>query len=245
MVNDELPGDEAHPQPRKVLRVEQRQMPLSKVPIDDLPKVVENTPLRKALMVIFGISTVFSLMSLILVAIFIKEKKKEKKEKKEKKKDLGHAATPTGLLHAPQQQPNVYAFALLGTALTAPAYMVTGEFFTILAVKLEVKPGTLGWIKVISETAVPLLFGPFFGWLADRIGAGKVIALKLVANLATSVLFWIVPWFAGSALLGVMMALARGIDEIGKAAFKPTWGAISAKVSSFNLANRSKTMGIL
>jgi len=243
VVNNELPGDEAHPQTQPVLRVEQRQMQLSQVPIDDLPKVVENTPLRKALMVIFWLATLFSLLSLLLVAIFIKEKKKEKKDKKKDKAKAGQQ--PTGMLHRPEAQPNVYSFALLGAALTAPAYMVTGEFFTVLAVKLEVTPGALGWIKVISETAVPLLFGPFFGWLADRIGAGKVIALRSIANLATSVLFWMVPSFAGTAMLGVMMGLARGIDEIGKAAFKPTWGAIAAKVSSFNLSNRSKTMGIL
>jgi DMSO/TMAO reductase YedYZ heme-binding membrane subunit len=42
-----------------------------------------------------------------------------------------------------------------------------------------------------------------------------------------------------------MMGIARGVDEIGKAAFKPTWGAVAAKVSSFNLANRSRTMGIM
>jgi MFS family permease len=92
---------------------------------------------------------------------------------------------------------------------------------------------------------VPLLFGPFFGWLADRIGAGKVIALRSLANLLTSALFWIVPWFAGTALLGIAMGVARAIDEVGKAAFKPTWGAISAKISSFNLSTRSRTMGIL
>lgn len=240
VVNGELPGNEADPKPQKVVRVEQRTVPLKSIPIEDLPKVVENTPLRKALTVIFWLATALSLCSLLLVAVFIKEKKKEKKEKKKDK-----AAAPTGMLHAPQQQPNVYSFALLGAALTAPAYMVTGEFFTILAVKLEVTTGALGWIKIISETLVPLLFGPFFGWLADRIGAGKVIALRSIANLATSVLFWMVPWFAGTALLGVMMGLARAIDEIGKAAFKPTWGAIAAKVSSFNLSNRSKTMGIL
>ncbi|MBI1764391.1 MAG: MFS transporter [Acidobacteria bacterium] len=241
VVNGVLPGNEADPKPHKVLRVEQRTVPLSDIPIEDLPKVVENTPLRQALTVIFWLATFFSLCSLVLVAVFIKEKKKEKKEKKDK----GKAQAPTGLLHAPQQQPNVYSFAFLGAALTAPAYMVTGEFFTVLAVKLEVTPGALGWIKVVSETMVPLLFGPFFGWLADRIGAGKVIALRSIANLATSVLFWMVPWFAGTALLGVMMGLARAIDEVGKAAFKPTWGAIAAKVSSFNLSSRSKTMGIL
>ena len=234
-----LPGNEADPAAHKVLRIEQRPMTLSQVPIEDLPKVIDPAPLKKALVTIFIVSTVLSLASLLLVALFIKEKKKEKKDKKEK------AEGKTGVPEAASEQPNVWAFALLGTALTAPAYMVTGEFFTILAVKLEVTPAALGWIKIVSETAVPLLFGPFFGWLADRIGAGKVIALRSVANLATSALFWMVPWFAGTALLGAMMGFARAIDEVGKAAFKPTWGAIAAKVSSFNLSARSRTMGIL
>lgn len=234
-----LPGTESDPKPTTVLRVEERVMRLGDIPIDDLPKVVDPAPLRKALVSIFLASTLLSFFSLILVAVFIKDKKKEKKEKKDKK-----PAAP-GMLDAPQEQPNVWAFALLGTALTAPAYMVTGEFFTILAVKLEVTPFALGWIKILAETVIPLLFGPFFGWLADRIGAGKVIALRSVANLLTSVLFWIVPSFAGTALLGLMMGVARAVDEVGKAAFKPTWGAISAKVSSFNLSSRAKTMGIL
>ena len=234
-----LPGKESDPAAGKVLRVEQRQSRLSAVPIEDLPKVVDAAPLKKALVAIFLASTAFSLVSLILVFFCIKEKKKEKKEKKEK------TSAPSAVLEAPANEPNVWAFSLLGMALTAPAYMVTGEFFVILAVKLEVTTGALGWIKILAETVTPLLFGPFFGWLADRIGAGKVIALRSLANLLTSALFWITPWFAGTALLGLMMGLARGIDEIGKAAFKPTWGAISAKVSSFNLARRGRTMGIL
>ncbi len=235
-----IPGDESNPNPRKVVRVEQREMRLGAVPIDDLPKVVDPAPLRKALVAIFLVSTVLSLASLILVLLFIQEKKKDKKKGKK-----GKSGALAGQLDAPREQPNVWSFALLGMALTAPAYMVTGEFFIILAVKLEVTPGALGWIKIVSETVVPLLFGPFFGWLADRIGSGKVIALRSLANLLTSALFWTVPWFASKALLGVMMGLARGIDEIGKAAFKPTWGAIAAKVSSYNLSSRSKTMGIL
>ncbi|HZF39359.1 MAG TPA: MFS transporter, partial [Blastocatellia bacterium] len=234
-----LPGKESDPKAGKVIRVERRETRLSAVPIEDLPKVVDTAPLRQALVTIFLASTILSLGSLILVQFFIKEKKKEKKEKKEK------SYATVGGLDAPSQQPNVWAFSFLGMALTAPAYMVTGEFFTILAVKLEVTTGALGWIKILAETVTPLLFGPFFGWLADRIGAGKVIALRSVANLLTSALFWITPWFAGTALLGLMMGLARGVDEMGKAAFKPTWGAIAAKVSSFNLAKRGKTMGIL
>ena len=234
-----LPPDPVHTKPRKVVRVEQREMPLRKVPIDDLPKVVEGSLLKKALVTIFALSTVFSALSLLLVQVFVKEKKKDKKEKSAKAEKLTRSGK------APEAQPNVWSFALLGAALTAPGYMVTGEFFVVLAVKLQVTSDTLGWIKIVAETIVPLIFGPSFGWLADRIGAGKVIALRSVANLVTSVLFWITPWFMGSAMLGFMMGLARAVDEIGKAAFKPTWGAIAARVSSYNLATRGRTMGIM
>lgn len=235
-----LPPTEAHPQPRNVVSVKQREMRLSQIPINDLPKVIEDTILKTAIITIFALSTILSAISLLLVQIFVTEKKRDKK--KDKPTSSGIRRRSAGLL---QPQPNVWRFALLGAALTAPAYMVTGEFFVVLAVKLEVTPGALGWIKIVAETIIPLIFGPSFGWLADRIGAGKVIALRSIANLATSALFWITPWFAGTALLGVMMGLARGVDEIGKAAFKPTWGAIAAKVSSFNLSTRSKTMGIM
>jgi serine/threonine-protein kinase len=232
-----LPGDGEAAAPQRVLRVEQRQMRLSDVPLDDLPKVVDTASLRRGLVILFLLSAFLSLLSVVLIAVVLKEKKKEKKEK--------GAIADVASMTEPVGRPNVWAFALLGAALTAPAYMVTGEFFTILAIKLEVTPSELGWIKLVAETAVPLLMGPFFGWLADRIGAGKVIAMRSVANLATSLLFWITPWFAGTALLAIVMGLARGVDEIGKAAFKPTWGAIAAKVSSFDLAKRGRTMGVL
>lgn len=236
-----LPPTEAHPKPRNVVSVVQREMPLSEVPIKDLPKVVEATILKRTLIAIFALSTILSAISLLLVQVCVKEKKRGKK----KDKPTSSGIPPRSAGSSQQPQPNVWRFALLGAAMTAPGYMVTGEFFVVLAAKLEVTPGALGWIKMVAETIVPLIFGPSFGWLADRIGASKVIGLRSIANLATSALFWITPWFAGTALLGVMMGLARGVDEIGKAAFKPTWGAIAAKVSSFNLANRTKTMGIM
>ncbi|MGB5036672.1 MAG: bifunctional serine/threonine protein kinase/MFS transporter, partial [Blastocatellia bacterium] len=235
-----LPGTEAHPEPFKVTRVEQRTLALKDVPIDDLTKAVEAAALRKALITILLTSTFLSLLSFILVWVVIKEE--PKKDKKKKKLKTGQLPVPGAV---EDKGPPVLAFTFLGLALTAPAYMVTGEFFTILAVKLEVTPSALGWIKIVAETMVPLFVGPFFGWLADRIGASKVIALRSIANILTSLLFYITPWFAGTVLLGIVMGVARGVDEIGKAAFKPTWGAIAAKVSSYNLANRSKTMGTL
>ncbi len=243
-----LPGTEVNPEPRKILRVEQRELNARKISIEDLPKVYDNEVLRRTIVIIFIAAALLSALSLLLVQFYVHEKR-EKKEKKSKGKEKGKEAFEQHkvgqTLKEQRQQPNVWAFALMGTLLTAPAYMVTGEFFTILAVKLEVTPSALGWIKLVAETMVPLVFGPFFGWLADRIGPGKVIALRSISNLVTSVLFWITPWFVGTIFLGIMIGLARGIDEIGKAAFKPTWGAMAAKVSSYNLANRSRTMGIM
>jgi pSer/pThr/pTyr-binding forkhead associated (FHA) protein/MFS family permease len=223
---------------KKIIRIEERQIQLSDVPLDDFPKLVNYDALRKTLVMIFLLSTVFSAVSVLLVVIFIKEKKKKDKPRKAKE------AQDAPAVEAPQG-PNVWAFALLGTVLTAPGYMVTGEFFIILAVKLAVTAKALWWIKLVAEMFIPLLFGPFFGWVADRIGAGKVIALRSVSSIVTSVLFWTTSLFTGSAFFGALLGLARGLDEIGKAAFKPTWGAVAAKVSSFDLARRGRTMGIL
>jgi eukaryotic-like serine/threonine-protein kinase len=231
---------ESRSQPADIARIEQREMKLSQVPIDDLPKVVDGTTLRKAITIIFILATAFSALSVVLVYLFIQEKAPKKSAKEPKPQ-----VTQEGGERADEQRPDVWSFALLGALVTAPAYMVTGEFFTLLAVKLDVTPGSLGWIKLFAETLVPLVFGPYFGWLADRIGTGKVVAMRSASNIVTSLLFWITPWFAGTALLSVVMGLARGVDEIGKAAFKPTWGAIAAKVSSFNPANRSRSMGIM
>jgi eukaryotic-like serine/threonine-protein kinase len=240
-VGSSFPGDKVNRAPRQVIGHEQREMTLKEVPIDDLSTVVDSATLRKALVMLFFMTAGLSFCSLILVAIFIKEKSKEKKKEKKSKKDKhDESAQPET-----QKQPNVWAFALLGTALTAPGYMVTGRFFLLLAAELKVTLIALAWIKFAAETVIPLIFGPFFGWLADRIGTKKVIALRSLANLLTSVLFWATPKFAGTVMLGVMMGIARGLDEIGKASFKPTWGAVAAKVSSFNLARRGRTMGIM
>ncbi len=238
-------GDRSVPndaQGRRIIRIEERQLKLSEVPLDDLPKLVDQSALRKTLVMIFLLSTLFSAVSVVLVAIFIKEKKKKEKPKKPQVAE-GSQDQPNAM--PVEKAPSVWAFALLGTVLTAPAYMITGEFFIILAVKLAVTAKALWWIKLVSEMFIPLFFGPFFGWVADRVGAGKVIALRSISSIVTSVLFWGTSFYTGSAFFGALLGLARGLDEIGKAAFKPTWGAVAAKVSSFDLARRGRTMGIL
>jgi len=230
-------------QGKPAIRIEAQQKRLYDVPLEDMPKVVDKAWLKRTLIIVFFLSSAFSAISVVLVAIFIKDKKKEKGKKKTReskdKVDEGQELVPAA------KAPSVWAFAFMGTLLTAPGYMVTGEFFIILAIKLAITAKALAWIKLIAEMIIPLFFGPFFGWIADRIGVGKVIALRSLSNIATSILFWIAASFSGTALFAILLGVARGLDEVGKAAFKPMWGAVSARISSFNLGTRARTMGIL
>lgn len=237
------PNNPIELQGKPAIKIEAQQKRLYDVPLDDMPKVVDKTWLKRTLIIVFLLSSALSAISVVLVAIFIKDKKKEKGKKKTK--ESGNKADESQELVPAMKGPGVWAFALMGTLLTAPGYMVSGEFFVILAVKLAITAKALAWIKLISEMFIPLFFGPFFGWIADKIGVGKVIALRSLTNIVTSILFWVSASFSGTALFGILLGVARGLDEVGKAAFKPMWGAVSARISSFNLATRTRTMGIL
>lgn len=227
---------------RRLLRVEERPMRYGEIPLDKLPEIVDRSALQRVIVIVLLLSTILSAGSIVLVAVFIKEKKKDKSKKK-KADAASRIDVRAG--SAEIKAPNIWAFALLGTAITAPGYLVAGNFFLLLAVKLSVTAEALFWIKIAAEMVIPLVFGPFFGWVADRIGSGKVLSIRSVINLITSIIFWMTTYYSASAIFGVLLGVARALDEIGKAAFKPTWGAVAAKVSSYNLANRSRTMSIL
>ena len=62
-----------------------------------------------------------------------------------------------------------------------------------------------------------------------------MLAVRALANTFSSVLYVITPTFGG-------VAVAKTSDDIGKAAFRPAWGALMAEVSSFDKRNRARTM---
>ncbi len=59
-------------------------MRLYDVPLEDLPKIVDKSALKRTLAIIFILSSILSALSVILIAVFIKEKKKDKSKKKAK-----------------------------------------------------------------------------------------------------------------------------------------------------------------
>jgi MFS family permease len=80
--------------------------------------------------------------------------------------------------------------------------------------------------------------GPLFGWLSDNVSRKLVLSVRSVANVASSVIYLVAPSFAG-------LAVGRALDDMGKAAFRPAWGALMAEVASLDRRRRARTMGSL
>ncbi|TML98108.1 MAG: MFS transporter, partial [Actinobacteria bacterium] len=91
---------------------------------------------------------------------------------------------------------------------------------------------------VYSASALVVVSAPVFGWLSDHVSRRLVLAVRSAANVVSSVVYWVVPTFAG-------MAVGRALDDMGKAAFRPAWGALMAQVSGLDRRRRARTFGYL
>jgi MFS family permease len=130
----------------------------------------------------------------------------------------------------------IAAFAGLGFMISATAYSVS-SFFPLLAEEYaHLSKPQIGLIMTIV-TFIPLT-GAVFGWLADHVNPKVVLSFRSIANIGSSALYLVFPTFLG-------IAVGRVMDDMGKAAFKPAWGAMGARVSSFDKKSRARTMGYL
>src|SRR5207249_8580717 len=73
------------------------------------------------------------------------------------------------------------------------------------------------------------------GWLSDNVSRKLVLMVRGVANILSSLLYVVAPTFVG-------VVVAKTVDDMGKAAFRPAWGALMAQISSFDKRNRARTM---
>lgn len=97
--------------------------------------------------------------------------------------------------------------------------------------------GQTGFLYLVS-TAVVLVSGPLFGWLSDHGNRRLVLAIRSFANVTSSAIYLVSPNLTG-------FLLGKVIDDAGKSAFHPAWGALMVEVSSSNASGRGKTMGIM
>jgi MFS family permease len=146
----------------------------------------------------------------------------------------GHAAA------APKPPPRVgarrriFAYAGLGLLVAATAEMLN-QLFPILATEYAgLSAGQAGAVY-LAGSVVAVVGGPAFGWLSDRVGDRPVLLVRGVSNVLSSIAFLVAPNLAG-------VAVARAADDLGKAAFRPAWGKLMARVAREDPSTRARTM---
>jgi MFS transporter, DHA1 family, multidrug resistance protein len=117
------------------------------------------------------------------------------------------------------------------------AYMVHGIFPVLATEYVGLTEAETGIVYSLSA-AVFLVAGPGLGWLVDRFGSGLGVTWRAAANIGSSLLYLFNPTFAG-------LAVARMVDDSGKAAFRPAWAVVAAEFAAADPARRGRRLGAL
>jgi MFS family permease len=178
--------------------------------------------------IVFAVAFALSAVPIAIVALFLPNARSS-----------AVSATEAVEMEAPQPAepaPAMLPFMSLGFLVSGTAYMLA-NLFPIFAVAYgglsEAQAGA-----IYSLSAIVVLAGPGFGWLSDHVSRKLVLSIRSAANVLSSVVYLVAPNLAG-------MATGRVVDDLGKAAFRPGWGALMAHVASFDKRRRARTMGYL
>jgi MFS family permease len=177
---------------------------------------------------VFVVAFLLSALPVVVVARFVREPQPHEGA-------AAHAARQAEEARgAAMPPPRILPFAGVGFLISGTAYMLA-NLFPILAVEYAgLSTAQAGLVYLIAP--VVILTGPVFGWLSDNVSRKLVLSVRSVANVASSVLYLVVPNLAG-------VAVARAVDDLGKAAFRPAWGALMAHVAGFDRRRRARAMG--
>jgi MFS family permease len=150
---------------------------------------------------------------------------------------LSHTSAPlTSGRSAGGARPSMLAAATLGMLVTGTAYMMS-NLFPVLAVEhAGLSESQTGAIFLLGS--VVTIAGPGFGWLSDRVSHRLVLSVRGAANIVSSILFLAAPNLAG-------FAAGKLTDDLGKAAFKPAWGALMARVAELDPRRRARAMSVV
>jgi MFS family permease len=129
------------------------------------------------------------------------------------------------------------SYAGFGLMVAGSAEMMRGLFPVIATQYAHLTEGQAGMAASASSVAI-LVAGPLFGWLSDNVSRKLALGARSFANTFSSLMYIFFPTFGG-------FVAARMLDDTGKAAFRPTWGAILAEVSDIDPARRASTMSFI
>lgn len=181
---------------------------------------------------VFFVAFALSVLPLLVVAVFVSENLAAEK----------HSAANDSLpLEAPgppaTPPPKLVPMVGFGFLVAGTAEMLSCLFPVIATEYGHLSKAQAGIIYTVS-TLIAIASGPFFGWLSDRVSRKLTLLVRSVANILSSVLYLIAPTYVG-------IGLAKSVDDMGKAAFRPAWGALMAQISSADKKHRARTLSWL
>lgn len=178
---------------------------------------------------VFTVAFALSVLPLAVVMLFVKEPAIMKP----------HEVSPEATAEPARaaRKSSVLPFVGLGFLIAGTAEMLSGLFPVIATEYAHLSKAQAGIVYAIS-TCVAIFSGPVFGWLADHVSRKLVLLVRSVANTLSSLLYILAPSFAG-------VGVAKSIDDMGKAAFRPAWGSLMAQVSGADRRHRARTMSWL
>jgi MFS family permease len=178
--------------------------------------------------VVFLVAFGLSLLPGMVVAVFVKNDHRPKIE-------AAPPAPPTA--SEPARRPSIIPFMGLGLLIRATADMLDGLLPIIAIEYAGLTEAQTGLIYAVASVVL-VVSSPVFGWLADNVSQGLVLSVRGAANALSSVVYIVAPNFAG--VMG-----AKTLDDLGKAAYRPAWGALMARVSAFDRRSRARTMSFM
>jgi MFS family permease len=186
---------------------------------------------------VFIVAFILSILPLYTVARYIRDERRSDKLEDGIESPVP-VTEPTKEAHGVEQRPAaILPMAILGFLISGTANMIH-SLFPILAIEYAgLSAAETGIIYAIS-IVVTIVSGPLFGWMSDNLSRRLVLLVRGASNTLSSLVYIFFPNFWG-------ITTGRAVDDVGKAAFRPAWGALMAYASSFNRQRRVRTMSYL
>jgi MFS family permease len=184
---------------------------------------------------VFLVSFALSLAPLLAVARYLKEP--EDPGAAEGKNSSDSPAPPDSDEELNGKRPALFPVAFLAFLIASSALMISNLFPLLATEYAKLSAAQAGLIYMIAPL-ITIVSGPAFGWLSDNVSRKLVLMVRGAANTFSSAMFFFFPTFTG-------MAAGNVVDAMGKAAFRPAWGALMAQFSGMDRRHRARTMSYL
>src|SRR5438093_7274518 len=191
---------------------------------------------------VFVVAFVLSLLPVFMVGRYVQEKSETNEADETVATSEGAVPAerkeyPAGSIASSRSGMAIFSYVGLGIMISGTAQMLRGLLPILATQYAGLSEAQTGIIYTVS-TLVVIFAGPLFGWLSDNVSQTLGLMVSGIANTFSSILFLASPNLAG-------IAFGKAVDDLGKAAFKPAWGALMADVSSLDKTRRARTISFL